>query len=399
MTQVQLFSGGPKEPSPLQEVAQHNHLIFAPFAMASMESRIFISMLERINRSDESFPEWKIPFKDIMLHRNGYYFEEFKKAARNIVSYVVDIAPTDGKQRKTMPRTIVRKCDYEEGRGFIICQFHEDMKEYLLKLIGNFTRADLAVLKNFNDEKSVRFYWMLKSRFYKGDKVVITVEECRKCLLPQGATSYPFPNDFRKHILEKTIQKDLLSTDCAFDIGSPIKSGKTTIAWHFLRRSGGCTVVKSQPVALSVELTALLEACGIDKQGIGKIADLLGQVIGGVEVDEKFIRYVVMARKEEKHKKGDKVFNLGGYIVKTIREGWYCQQYLAGKVNPQGGPRYRPPVSVKREQATSYVSLSMGEAQAMYEKEKAAGKTRYPLPGFIKALKTGRNIVVEGFNY
>lgn len=283
MTQITIFNSNPEDSTKreiFQEVAQHNNLIFAPFALASMESRIFITMLSYIDRKkliDEAFPEWHIPILDIMPHKNGYYFEDFKKAARNIVAYVVDIAPVDGKKKKTMPRTIVRKCDHEEGKNYAVCQFHEDMKDYLLKLIGNFTRADLAVLKNFKDEKSVRFYWMLKSRFYNSNKIIITVEECRTCLLEKGSTTYPFPSELKKHILQKTIKDELSNTDCAFEIGKTVKNGNTTVGWEFIRKEGSFTLLEAAPNRLTGELIAILKSCQMDKKGIQKINELLGK--------------------------------------------------------------------------------------------------------------------------
>jgi hypothetical protein len=103
MTQVDLFSSSAGLPAS-REVAQHNHLIFAPFALGSLESIIFISMLERISRTDTVFQEWKIPVTDILPHRNGHYFELLKKARENLVGYVVDIAPVraNGKRSSSL---------------------------------------------------------------------------------------------------------------------------------------------------------------------------------------------------------------------------------------------------------------------------------------------------------
>lgn len=405
MTQTQIFSLSTLPTIVAnQEVAQHNNLIFAPFALASTESKIFITMLSYIDRkklSDENFPEWQIPITDIIPHRNGYYFEEFKKAARNLVSYVVDIAPTEDKKRKTMPRTIVRKCDHEEGKGYAVCQFHEDMKEYLLKLIGSYTRADLAVLKNFKDEKSVRFYWMLKSRFYKGNEVIITVEECRNCLLEKGATTYPYPNDLKKHILDKTIQQELSFTDCAFEIGKIIKNGKSTVGWTFIRKEGSYTLLEPSPIQLSDTLLSLLASCRVDKKGLAKINEMMGTTINGVLVNEKFVSYVATERRKEKQAKGDKIGNLGGYIIDTIKEGWLCRQFLSQDSPACPKTVYKQPVSIKRAAAdmADPIEISLEQAEAMYKKEKGQGTTKFPFAGFVKGMKSGRNIIVKGFKY
>lgn len=402
MTQIDIF-----KPTPLsstKEVAQHNNLIFAPFALGSYESKMFISMLERIDRNEpnESFPEWRIPMTEIISGKGGSAYEEIKKARHALVGYVVDIAPAHTKVKKSMPRTIVKKCDHEEGKGYIICQFHEDMKEYLLKLIGNFTRADLSVLKNFKDEKSVRFYWMLKSRFYNQiTSTTITVEECRKCLLPKDSKSYTFPNDFRKHILERIIQKELEITDCAFEIGQPVKNSRQTVAWTFHLKQGSLTLLGHQPLQLSDSIISMLESCVVDAKGIRRINDSLGKEIKGVVVDETFIRYVVSTLKQAKQKKGSEIANLGGYIVDSIVKGYLCEQYLAGGRPKAAKPLYKQPVSVKRaaEDGQTPTIISMGQAEQMYAEAKAAGKTKYPFGGFVKGLKSGSNILVDGYSY
>lgn len=35
----------------------------------------------------------------------------------------------------------------------------------------------------------------------------------------------------------------------------------------------------------------------------------------------------------------------------------------------------------------------------LYEEEKAMGKMKYPFPGFAKAMKTGRKILIQGYEY
>lgn len=389
MNQIELFV------SPSKEVAQHNNLIFAPFALDSIESRIFISMLERIERSAESFPEWRIPVNEIIKHSGGSYYEELKKARFAIIRYAVDIAPANSNGKKySKPRTIVLKCDHEEGKGYIICQFHEHMREYLLKLLGNFTRADLSVLKNFKDEKSVRFYWMLKSRFYNQDIVTISVEECRKCLLPEGSTAYIYPNDFKKHVLEKIIKPELNNTDCAFDLGEPIKSGNKTTAWTFKKRTGSVTPIAPTPITISDKLIEELKSCGIDEKGLRKINEVRNKIINGVLIDEDFIRYVANTRKQEKAQQKD-IENLGGYIVDTITKGWLSSQYTSKKTRTKKPTPTPPP----KQPNNGYTTITMQEAEKMYEVEKAAGTTKFALSGFIKGIKTGRFILVEGFQY
>jgi hypothetical protein len=65
-----------------QEVAQHNNLIFAPFALGSLENRIFIAMLERTNRFDSHFSEPSFP-NVTTIHVPGIWSVNFPMMSAN----------------------------------------------------------------------------------------------------------------------------------------------------------------------------------------------------------------------------------------------------------------------------------------------------------------------------
>jgi hypothetical protein len=367
MEQLTLFTHPPVE------VAQHNNLIFAPFALGSLENRIFISMLERIDRNGEHFDEWRIPITDILKHRGGNYYEELDKARKALVGLVVDVAPIkpEGK-RSSRPRTIVYKCDHDEGKGYIICQFHEHMREYLLRLVGNYTRADLAILKSFKDEKSVRFYWMLKSRFFNKTEVVITVEECRQCLLPIGSKAYPNPTELKKHVLERVIKPEIDKTDCAFEFGNPVKAGVRTQAWTFVRQDGALSLLEPEPISLPAALIEELENLPLDRKGIQRINDYFHKEVKGITVDEAFIRFVIATRRKESQSK--EISNLGGYIVDTITEGWLAKQYQKSKKKET---YHAPPPAPKASEASSK-TITRAELELAYNQLSEEDRSRYP---------------------
>jgi plasmid replication initiation protein len=327
MEQMEIF------PVRKKEVAQHNNLIFAPFALGSLESKIFISMLERVDRYSEDLPEWPIPVKEIIKHSNGANYEELEKAAKTLTSHSVDIAPADPKKpyRKGFDyKALVITCKHVNGAGYLRCQFHPHIKEYLVNLLGHYTRADLAVLKKFRDERAVRFYWMLKARFYSTDEVQITVEECRQALLPKGSTSYEYPNDFKKYILDKVIKPEIDKTDVAYRYGEPVKKGNKTIAWSFIREEGAVTVVPEAPLPLSSKLVERLEEIPIDEKGIRLIGQMLGQQVKGQEVTEDYINFVIYYLKTDSATNPSKYSKpLGGYIINHVVDGRLAKKYKA----------------------------------------------------------------------
>lgn len=321
MAQLPLF------PLPVVEVAQHNNLIFAPFALGSIESKIFISMLERVDRNGEELPEWRIPITEILSRRDGDSYEQLKKAAYSLKAEIVDIAPvnpTYPARKQFKLRSIIDKCDHESGSGFLICQFHQDVKEYLLRMVGNYTKADLAVLKKFKDERSVRFYWMLKARFYNTDTVTITVEECRFTLLKRNSKSYQNPSDIKKHILDAVVKPELAKTDCAFEYGQPVKSGNKTLAWTFIKLIDATNVLPPTPIGLSDKLIKSLEIIPIDLKGIRRIAEAVGNSINNLLIDEGYVFFTIhryQADKEQVKK------SIGGAIIKAVETGKFAKEY------------------------------------------------------------------------
>ncbi|MDJ1472351.1 replication initiation protein [Cytophagaceae bacterium DM2B3-1] len=339
--QLEIFSAKPKE------VRQHNNLIFAPFAMGSVESKIFISMLERINRTDTEFPLWRIPLSEILPRKDGDSYEHLKKAAVALKSQVIDIAPVDPmnpNRKRFRLRSIVDKCDHDSGTGFLLCQFHPDVKEYLLNLIDNYTPADLATLKMFKDERTVRFYWMLRARFRYEEsrmaktstvsetvKIQITVEECRNCLL-KDIKSYPNPKDIKRHILEKVVKPEIDKTDCAFEFGDPVKQGNKTLAWTFIRRSGSVTVLPLEPLRISAKLIEALEGMPLDSKGIRRISDALCMDTDGFEASEAFVWFLLHKLTTSKDK--DKIASPGGQLIRWIEDRKFKTEFLKKTKTP-----------------------------------------------------------------
>lgn len=392
MEQMELFI------TPRKEVAQHNNLIFAPFALGSIESKIFISMLERVDRNGEELPEWRIPLTEILIRRDGDAYEQLKKAAYTLKSQVVDIAPADPTKpyrKKFKLRSIVDKCDHEHGSGYLICQFHQDVKEYLLKLVGHYTKADLAVLKTFKDERSVRFYWMLKARFYNTDTVQITVEECRQTLLPKDSKSYQNPSDIKKHILDKVILPELENTDCAFEYGSPIKYGNKTLAWTFIKNAGKAVILQPSPIMLSDKLIQRLEDIPIDEKGIRRISEIVGQEINGVLLDEGYIHFIIKRILDD----SNKYTSPGGAIINFITKGRLAKDYQKKKAKEQlkNLSHNSPPYELKLSQAQLLEAY-----QHNYQRNKTTikdfttwVKTIYPESEFSRVLIEGEWYVVK----
>lgn len=214
-------------------------VIFAGISLGSLESKIFISMLECLREgSSTSKPMqvWRIPVSQLLPSSGGNGYQQLLKARHSLVSHLVDIEVEEGGVKHVHPQTLVKMCDHALGSGYILCQFHEHMKPFLEQLLSGFTSTELSMLKTINHAQSLRFYSLLKDKFEKAFSVIISVEECRECLLEKGSAAYSFPSDLRKHIIERIIQKELEPTDCAFLIKDTMKDGRQTVGWRFEQR-------------------------------------------------------------------------------------------------------------------------------------------------------------------
>jgi plasmid replication initiation protein len=140
-------------------VAQHNDLIKAQYDMSLLEMRLFVAMLARINRGDSEFTTCRIPVSELYPDDKvgGKTYSQVKKAVVRLVSRTITVESKDERGvREVVSNPLMATCRYKEGTGYVVAQFNNFVKPYLLELKGDFTVAQELTLIGFRSFYSFR---------------------------------------------------------------------------------------------------------------------------------------------------------------------------------------------------------------------------------------------------
>lgn len=208
----------------------HNNLVEANFHMTDLEMRIFMFMLAYVKRGDTVFNEIRIPVK-VFGSANSY--KEIKAAAHRLAKQTLDIEMVAEKRKfRTIP--LISFCEYEDGWGYIVTEFNEKAKPYLLELKESFTTAELEQISKIKGAYIVRVYWLLKQyqNSVKRERVIEIDKFWDMFKLHQKKYRYA---DFKRQILQAS-QKKLKDTDMAFEF-EEIREGRKVHALKFKLRN------------------------------------------------------------------------------------------------------------------------------------------------------------------
>lgn len=116
-----------------------------------------------------------------------------------------------------------------KGKGQVIVKLDEDLEEYLIGLLCNYTQYELLLTLPMQSKYSFRIYELLKSYAYKENKHIFRIDELKKNLM---AEKYKNFKDFRRKVLEIAIREINLYTDLQVSY-QPIFKGRKVIQVMF----------------------------------------------------------------------------------------------------------------------------------------------------------------------
>ena len=106
------------QPELLPLVVQHNALVNARFSFSTLETRLFLALLVRVNRGDIAFDVCRIPIKELSpdSHSNALYadVDEMTKKLAARVLHIEVLGPNGErvKQPDRINRPLMYQCDY-----------------------------------------------------------------------------------------------------------------------------------------------------------------------------------------------------------------------------------------------------------------------------------------------
>ncbi|MBC6992358.1 replication initiation protein [Hymenobacter sp. BT491] len=352
--QVDLFSH--EAPEPVSKlVVQRNDLVNARFALTTLEMRLFMAMLARINREDTEFHELRIPVTEVVAvsgrRPSSNDYQQLKDMCALLASRVLYIERPSKKKRagKTLEEApsfsntpLMAYADYSSEERALVVRFNDRVREHLLQLNdGNFTQAQLMQLLKLKSAHSYRIYWLLKQYGSFGTRT-ISVDELKRVLDLEGQYKQ-FPL-FRLRVLDRA-QHELSQTNLAFEY--ELLRGKNNSVEEIRFRFAPVTsevLLPSLPATTEWQ-KALLEA-GVSASSIATI----GELIDKGEVEAGYVPYVVQQQRA-KNSQG-KIKSLAGAVFTAITKGHLVEEYRKALQQRQKAtarkPTTAPPAQVIR---------------------------------------------------
>ena len=359
------------KPEPISKlVVQRNDLVNARFALTTLEMRLFMAMLARINREDTEFHELRIPVTEVVAlsgrRPSSNDYQQLKDMCALLASRVIYIErPSKKKTKRTGQTTeeapsfsntpLMAYADYSSEERALVVRFNDRVREHLLQLNdGNFTQAQLMQLLKLKSAHSYRIYWLLKQYGSFGTRT-IRVDELKRVLDLEGQYKQ-FPL-FKLRVLDRA-QQELSQTNLAFQY--ELIRGKSNtveeIRFHF-------TPVTSEVLLPSLPATAewqkaLLEI-GVSASSIATI----GELIERGEMEPGYVQYVVQHQRSKSSE--GKIKSLAGSVFTALTKGHLADEYRKALQRQKSVARKSSGNSSSTP--SSPIRYRLEEAQAAYE--------------------------------
>lgn len=361
----------------MKELAQHNYLITAKYQMGVVETRIFISMLARINRTDTEFNLIKIPITEVITNQDGDGYTQLKKAAKNLSGFRINTRILDKDNFDYI--TIIERVKYTRGDPYIYAMFTNSAKPYLLQLAGNFTTAQLQQLIHFRNPHTPRIYWLLRM-LYNTDHYKMSVSDLKTMLLgEEGLKMYEEYKDFRRRILTPVIN-ELANSDCPVEIIEE-KTGRAFT--HITFKLKTKATANAESLLIQNELFNELLSLQISLKVIMRMNDC----IKNSEFDEGYIKYVIKIKKEASTH--GKIKKLAGAITDAV-----LKKYLLTEYKHNTKPLiYKPPKEKEIDQEINKeILISHKDLQGMYNEAIRKNRTQSDFSDWVNDI-----YIKEGF--
>jgi plasmid replication initiation protein len=345
-------------------VAQHNDLIRARYDMSLLESRLFVCLLGRIDRKDKDFLLCRIPVSELYPEDKvgGKAYSQVREAVIRLAGRVIHLETRDEEgRREIVSNPLMATCRYKEGSGYLIAQFNNFVKPYLLELQGNFTVAEIQTLLGFRSFYSYRLYWLLKSSAFHHDTIKLELAALKKTLnLEERYQNFA---DFKRYVLE-IAKHELSLTDMAFEY-KLLKEGKavSAILFYLLRPA----VTTQDDIKLPEGTQQTLTEIGITLKSLNEIKIRYQQG----QLSEDYIRFVIQYYQEAK--KIGRIKSPAGAMYKALMMDQLKGEFSRWQADQ---PTYHPPKPTVKQPNVEIIPVDVLREQFKTLQEKGLSDHR-----------------------
>jgi plasmid replication initiation protein len=200
-----------------QMIVKANKLVQAKMPLTKLEHRVVAMLISQLNREDEEFEFQKLRIRDLKAASDqkelGSLYQRAEKICSSLLEKKLEIKTEENGKRVYDGISLMNRCRYKEGDGYIEAKFNEEMKPYLLQLKRRFTMYEAGYYVPLRSTHSMRIYELLKMR--EGVSVLrISVSELRDILGLED--KYEYFSHLEHHVIQKAQEEISEKTDVSF---------------------------------------------------------------------------------------------------------------------------------------------------------------------------------------
>ncbi len=221
-------------------VVKANALIEAQYRLTVLEQRILLACISQLKRDELITHEvmYSVSAADIAGRSGmseGSAYRDLAEAARRLKRrevWAYDLPNGGGRLKKPLQMAWVQTVAYAEKEGRVELRFNQDVLPYLNLLTREFTQYALSDVAGMSSAYAIRLYELLVQWGQKGCRT-IEIEWLREALQMGG--KYPLYADFRKWVVEPSIQQINAHSPLKVAAWEPVKTGRkvTHLTIHF----------------------------------------------------------------------------------------------------------------------------------------------------------------------
>lgn len=260
-------------------VIKSNQLIEARYRLSLQESRVILWLLMQICPDDEDFKQHKIDVKEFaqMIGTEvDNQYSKLRSVTKRLVQRAIEIY--DSEKKEWLQVSWLSSIKYQSTKGCVLLRFDPELKPYLLKLKGHFTKLEVTDLLQLKSIYSIKIFELLKQYEVIG-KRTISVDDLRTyCGIQKG--EYRNYNAIKLYIIERAAAEINAKTEYEIDY-KEIKDARkiVDIEWTIKKKTHFEKYQKEKAEIIRKELrskNALIEKIveyGFSRQAAKKLID------------------------------------------------------------------------------------------------------------------------------
>lgn len=215
---------------------KNNMLVTARYSLSLVQSRIFITMLYKLQKDSSGTMSCTIStqeFKSIINNKNQQSPKQITKMLKELMSKIISFKLE--KENKTnniwSEYTLINGYDYDDELDTFRIECSPRVYELLMSYLDiGYTPINMQVWLSLNNTSAQRLYDLLRLWSYSKNTITYTVDELRELFMMEN--KYKNYNDFKKKVIVPAV--DTLNNTNMFDISfEESKKGKKINAIDF----------------------------------------------------------------------------------------------------------------------------------------------------------------------